>query len=1134
MVRFVAVRPGGVRSPEDGWLACERVRVVTTARDAGSPSSGVFVGRPDALAELDAALEAAESGQGSLVLITGDPGIGKTRLADELAVRARSRGAVVLWGTCWEGGGAPAYWPWVQVVRSWMREAGVSLADLGAHASDLAPILPEVPAGASSTDRGDSAERDRFRLFDALAEVLLRGTEGQPILVVLDDLHWADTSSLIALRFLAGEVHRAPALLVGAYRDLEIDQDRARASAIGDLARLARRLPLTGLAPAEVGRFLAITAGREPAPDVIDAVVAQTGGNPLFVREVVRLAWGQGSVESIVAGPWRSGGAPAGVREVISRRLQTLPPEARSVLEVAAVRGEEFSLEATARVAGLDRGRALGALETAVAARLVTEASGVPGRYRFAHALIGDVLYRGLPAEQAASLHGRTGEVLEEIYGDDGEHLAEIATHYLRAVPLSDTVRAVRYARLAGERAMSMLAWEEAARHFEVALDALGLDPAATSREARCDLHLQLGRARVRAGETEAARRAFLHAAGLAREMGDTARLAAAALGLGSASPVWGTDRELVELLEQARVALGDDGDAPLRARVLARLGQAQYYMVTEDVRDALSREAVEAARASRDDGALADALTARRVLWGPDDLAGRASLAVELVAVARATSDLDLEARARSWRIIDLIEAGDLSSARNEINHHGDLAGRLRQPSHIRDGVVWRAMEALLDGRFDRAGAFADEALAIGERIQDPGARAIYGVQKVMILAEEADPGRLDEAVTLARQEAQAHPDIPAWRALLAFAEARAGRLDDARAGLEIVATDAFAGVPRDAVFLVTLCHAADAAAITGHHQVARTLRPLLDSHVDRWVVIDRGLACKGSIGRLIGLLEGVLGNHQASVEHLDRALTRHARADAQAFAARNRRELASALLARDGPGDIERAASLLDEAHEAARRLGMPGLLSEIAALRPAEVSALASPEVAEGAGVVRREGEFWTLRFAGLTVRLRDVKGLHDIARLLASPGTEIHVLDLMGAAGAQRSVAAGEGIELVDPLARRAYRARLEELHQQIDEAEGANDLERAARARAEAEFLTAELSAALGLGGRPRRGPDPPERARKAVTWRIRAGIDRIARAHPELGRHLRASIRTGAFCSYAPEHPVAWRVDGLA
>jgi predicted ATPase len=351
---------------------------VITERSGESSASGVFVGRAHALEELDAALDAAAAGRGSLVLVSGDPGIGKTRLVGELAGRARSRGILVLRGICWEGGGAPAYWPWAQVLRAWMRAAGAtSLDDLGAGSAELAALLPELGSDAATPTGPMGAERDRLRLFDALTGALLRGGEQQPMLIVLDDLHWADTSSVLALRFLAGELDHGRLLVVGAYRDLEVDHGHPLAAAIGDLARLARRLALSGLTPAEVARYIAITTGGEPKPDVVGAVSRQTGGNPLFVRELVRLAWQEGSIDSLAIIPSATQVMPAGVREVIARRLRLLPDDAHAALEVASVAGEEFSLEVVARIAGLDRRRVLRALEQAIDARLLT---GIPAR----------------------------------------------------------------------------------------------------------------------------------------------------------------------------------------------------------------------------------------------------------------------------------------------------------------------------------------------------------------------------------------------------------------------------------------------------------------------------------------------------------------------------------------------------------------------------------------------------------------------------------------------------------------------------------------------------------------------------------------------------------------------------------
>lgn len=400
------------------------------------PASEVFVGRAHALAELDAALDAARGGRGSLVLVTGDPGIGKTRLVAEMAGHARTRGMLVLWGTCWEGGGVPAYWPWAQVLRAWMRDAGAASLDMmGPGAVDLAPLLPEAVGDRFLAKAADGDERVRLRLFDALAETLLREAKRRPIVVVLDDLHWADVSSLLALRFLAAELRRGRLLVVGMYRDSEVDAGHPLAAALADLDRMGQRVALPGLDDVEVARFIAVAAGAAPEPAVVAAVLRRTGGNPLFVRELVRLAWLQDSVATLLTDPSDPGAVPAAVGEVIARQLDMLPPRTREVLTVAAVEGEEFALGTVARVTGRAHHEVLAALDHAVAARLVSPLAATPGRFRFAHALIRDVVYQALSAERRAALHGRTGEVLEKLHGDAREHLAAIAAPTMRAPP---------------------------------------------------------------------------------------------------------------------------------------------------------------------------------------------------------------------------------------------------------------------------------------------------------------------------------------------------------------------------------------------------------------------------------------------------------------------------------------------------------------------------------------------------------------------------------------------------------------------------------------------------------------------------------------------------------------------------
>lgn len=1106
--KTVVGRPPAWDRPDNG------VVTIGERTPGGPPAVGAaFVGRRSALRNLTAALEGAEAGQGALLLISGEPGIGKTRLCVEFEHHARSRGAQVAWGSCWEGEGAPAYRPWIQILRR-LVDAGIDQAPaFDALSADVAALI----AGNAPPAAGDP-EQVRFRLFDAISRTLAQAAGARPLVIVLDDLHWADTASLLILRVLAGELSGRRLIIVGTYRDVEVTPNAPLGQALAHFGSGVRNVPLRGLDREEIRAMIALSSGSEPDPRVVDALLRRTGGNPFFIEELLRLAQAEPGLDAL-----RDDGisVPAGVRQVVDRRLEGLSDQARGALEAAAVLGQDFDLDVTAETAGLPRSVVASAFEGAEAGRLISGTDD-PARFAFSHALVRDVLYRGIGIERLGALHLRAAGSLDRRHATDPTRLAEIAAHLALAAPAGDPAKAATYAFDAGRHAMSLLAWEEAATHFERTLRALDRTPHAERIVARCDVLLALGEASVRAGHTDRARESFLAAAEVARASADGTRFARAALGLGTASPVWGVDLLLTELLETALGFL--DGEPALAAQVSARLAQARYFSAPDAERDELSGRAVEMARSCGDDDALAATLVTRRVLWGPGDLAGRAAVADELLALARRTGNADLDVQARSWRVIDLVEGRDLAAADRERLAHAALARRSRQPLHGRDEAIWRAMRALLDGRFADAERDADEALLIGERTGDPGARPMHVVQRAMIRAEEGDPARVDDAIPLVREIANEHPEIPAWRALLAFCEARAGQADQARLDLEQVGAAGFASVRRDATYLVALTHAADAAAIIGHRDVAAALLPLLEGFADRAVVIDRGLACKGITTRLLGLLHGVLDEKARAIELLERSLVGHERMGASAFAARNRAELAAALLRRGDAGDSDRAATLLDEAERSARTLRMPDLATQVGSIRRGDATREPS-----GDSVFRREGEWWTLAFAGRTVRLRDAKGLGDIARLLAKPEREVHVLDLVGPTdpAASRS---GPAAEILDAEARRAYEARIVDLEEEIAEAQVRHDTERVARAREESQFLVSELSGALGLGGRPRRVTDETERARKAVAWRIRDCVKRIERDHPDLARHLRAALRTGVYCTYRPERPVAWQL----
>src|SRR6266508_558134 len=448
--------PAGAASP---WRSSEQ-GLVGRRSAVATP----FVGREAELAALSADLDAAAGGCGGVVLLAGEPGIGKTRLAEELAAQATARGALVLWGRCWEGEGAPAFWPWVQVVRAYVK-AGDPAAlrhDLGAGAVDIAQVVPAVRDCLPDLPVPPPMEPEaaRFRLFDSLAGFFRAAAARRPLLLILDDLHWADAPSLALLRFVSRELEHASLLVVGIYRHAEVDEGQALVATLADLTRgQRRRLVLGGLDQRDVASFVGLVAGVEPPPELAAAVYRQTDGNPFFVTEIVRLLTSRGRLGQAEATSPLADGLPEGVKAVVAERLGRLSDSCRRVLEVAAVVGRDFELRVLQPACGLDADRLLELLEEAEAARVVGVVAGGLGRWRFAHALVREVLCEGLPAARRVRLHGRVGEALEDVYAaDPGPHLAELAHHFVAAAPGGQVARAVRAATLAGRRALDVLA----------------------------------------------------------------------------------------------------------------------------------------------------------------------------------------------------------------------------------------------------------------------------------------------------------------------------------------------------------------------------------------------------------------------------------------------------------------------------------------------------------------------------------------------------------------------------------------------------------------------------------------------------------------------------------------------------
>jgi DNA-binding CsgD family transcriptional regulator len=947
-----------------------------------------FVGREAEVAAFTADLEVAAGGRGGVVLVAGEPGIGKTRLAEELAAAAAARGVVVLWGRCWEGEGAPAFWPWVQVVRAYLHtsDPAVLRQEMGAGAADIAQVVPAVRECLPDLPAPPPLEPDaaRFRLFDSLAGFLRAAAARRPLLLVLDDLHWADAPSLALLRFVGRELEDAGLLVLGLYRHVEVDQGHPLVATLADLTRgqRRRRLLLGGLDRRAVASFVVLVAGVEPSPELATAVHRQTDGNPFFVTEVVRLLASQGRLGHAQAGsPTLAASLPEGVRAVVAERLGRLSDDCRRVLEVAAVLGRDFQLRVLQPASGLDPGRLLELVEEAEAARVVAEVPGGLGRWRFAHALVREVLYEGLPAARRIRLHGRVGEALEAVYvADPGPHLAELAHHFVAAAPGGEEMvgRAVRVATAAGRRALELLAWEEAAGLFERALTALELAERPDPHQ-RCQLLLALGEARMAASDMAAARAAYQQAGELAKRIGAAEALARAGLGLGleftsaidsaelglleATSSEGVADSVQVGLLEEALVALGG-ADSRLRARVLARLARALASTSQVDRRLQLSQEAVALARRLGDSATLAAVLfDCHLAIWGAErvEAAGeRLAMATGVVRLAERTGDWAMALRGRGLRRTDLLEVGDLAGFDADLAAAERTAERLRQLHNRWQLPLAHATRAMLAGRFAEAEELAAQGLAIGRRAGDKGVGMRYAAVVATLRLME---GRFGETVELFQRLSSRFPAMLVYRAGLAAALVEAGRADQAQGEVERLTARDLAALPRDPLWGWSLA----ILALACHHlgdttRAARVCEPL-EPYADRNIV-TAGALCLGPAAYYLGLLDLTLDQPEQAVGRFEHAATLAGRLQARPMVAMSLEGQARALLALDRPGDRQQAQALLEEVAATAGELGIHGLGERASALR----SELAVPAAAWPAGLTGREVEVLRLIAAG----------------------------------------------------------------------------------------------------------------------------------------------------------------------
>ena len=910
-----------------------------------------FAGRSRELATLRTLTPRADGEGLRFALIGGEAGSGKSRLVHEFAREAAGGGVLVLYGACDSEVRRP-YGPFADVLDQLVRELDdeTLTTALRANSEELARLLPDLSQHAGQRSPAVAADPDtqRHRLHAAVAELLAAAGRRTPLVVVIEDCHWADTQSLLLVRHLARGTAGARALVVTTFRDTEAEVPEPLSAALVDLRRAEGvvRLRLGGLSAEEIGEFVVRAAGDDPDPDlpqVAQLLSELTGGNPFLVTEVWRTLVESDALPVHGGGRWLADilaqlGSPEGVREVVSQRLGRLTVPTTALLELAAVAGPEFDLPALAP-AGLTDAQRAGALEEAVAHGMIVEVPSARLAFRFTHELVRRALQDRMPRLRQAELHLRVAEALESEHAPGSSRgLAQLAYHFGAAAPVDGPRRAIEYALLAGRSALGALAFDEAAARFAFALE-LGID------DVRCqaETYLELGTARFRAGASDDAIAAFRAATQIARDIDDARLLARAAIGYEEACWRPGiTDEGAVELLAEASRALPET-DSELRVMVLAGLGRAHAFLGEFAASDRARHDAIAMARRLDDRLGLATVLV--RSYWSLGD--GSLEDTLEMLAEARDLAEglgaNDLRTEAMEWRVAGLIARGDLRQAESEQAEVHALAVELRQPFTLHVAEHYSSTIALCVGRLADAEAAAHRSHEWSHLLTGRTATGVYGIQMFGIRREQ---GRLAELAPSLRVVAGGERLRGAWRPAFAALLAELGMEQEARLELARVREEGLAPF-RSTLWVASLSYLADAAALVGDQAMAALVYGQLSSLSGGNIVIGHGVASYGAADRYLGRLSATLGEHDRAIGHLERALAANRAMGAHTWVAHTLFELGRVLRMRGRRDDDGRASAVLSEAATLAERIGMPVLLSRARALGAQARQAPAPPD-------------------------------------------------------------------------------------------------------------------------------------------------------------------------------------------
>lgn len=951
-----------------------------------------MVGREHELARLqDLLQEGARGAGGAIVLLSGEAGIGKTRLAQELIEFAGRDGWECSVGSAREHVGAPAYWPWISALR------GPLLERFETHVMSAEPEqaqrLMRVLTGTRPTGDPASAEfgqeRIRFLLADHLATFLNKEATTSPRLIVLEDLHWADQQSLQVLETVASALGNAPLSIVATFRDDELARENPLTQTLAVLAVQPRtqRIRLQRLSVSGVRQLLAHASGKVPNSELVSAVHQRTDGNPFFAQEVVTLLLEHG--DALTSEDALRVSLPDTVRGAIARRLNHLSDHCVELLGLAAVLGPESDLLTFQRV-GRTYGDIDGALSEAFQAGILAETSGETRGYRFSHLLIREELYEGLGAAKRQRLHRLVGESLEELSGAaDLARLSELAFHFREAAPVSGAAKAIEYLRQAAEGAAAQFAWPDAIRDLEAAMS-LQEQTAGGEPETRIRLMISLGLARAKSGDEPRAVDVLREATDSAIALAEPTLAATAADAYARWASVasGGSDSiEVVPRLERALELLAS-GHGALRGKLLGQLATCSLYLPVDAPLAAqtiaLSDEAIALASESSDRHDLPEALVhAFRAHWPPNLIERRAELADELLAASTAVDDVSNMLSGHVYSICVLLERGEIDVAERRVEQVEDLAEQFGSARHRAYAHLHRAWIGMLRGDFDAAEEHARTATAVGVQVTESfGMAALANAWRAQ--------GRLHDCLDELREDAFSCDSASVQLALVRQA---LGDEAEALTRYRALASSRFETLERDADRAPALAGLAELCASFGDVGHAPLLYSLLEPYRHVFGVSHVGVV--GAIVRYLGLLAALMGRDQVAVADFEQALELNGQSGARPWHAWTQADYAALLIRRGEVGDARRSRDLLAEARATARALKMTPLVERCRELESAlEGASLVPPD-----GLTPREVEVLCL--------IADGSSNADVAeRLVLSVRTvERHITNLYGKIGAR---------------------------------------------------------------------------------------------------------------------------------